>query len=88
MVSEAISSCSNEFSFLFTLLQKGDKLKLSEVQRPNKVGRTNDPNYCLFYRMVHHPTNKCFILKNKIQGLIDAGVLILKLEQKKSLRIW
>jgi len=33
--------------------------------------------------MVHHPTNKCFILKDKIQALIDAGVLTLKSKQKK-----
>jgi len=58
-------------------------LKLSETRRPNVVGRTNDPNYCLFHRMVHHPANKCFVLKDKIQALIDAGVLTLKSEQKK-----
>jgi len=33
--------------------------------------------------MVHHPINKCFILKDKIQALIDARVLTLKSEQKK-----
>jgi len=33
--------------------------------------------------MVHHPTNECFVLKDKIQALVDAGVLTLKSEQKK-----
>ena len=33
--------------------------------------------------MVHHLTNKYFVLKDKIQALIDAGVLTLKSEQKK-----
>jgi len=33
--------------------------------------------------MVYHPTNKCFVLKNKIQALVDARVLTLKSEQKK-----
>jgi len=33
--------------------------------------------------MVHHPTNKCFVLKDKTQALIDARVLTLKSEQKK-----
>jgi len=33
--------------------------------------------------MIHHPTNKCFVLKDKIQALIEARVLTLKLEQKK-----
>jgi len=68
---------------IFHLLQKGNKLKLPEVRRPNEVGRTKDPNYYLFHKMVHHPTNKCFVLKDKIQALIDAGVLTLKSEQKE-----
>ena len=68
---------------IFHLLQKGEKLKLPEVRRPNKVGRMNDPNYCLIHRMVHYPTNKCFVLKDKIQALVDDGVLTLKSEQKK-----
>ena len=58
---------------IFHLLHKGNKLKLSDVRHPHEVGRTNDPNYCLFHRMVHHPTNKCFVLKDKIQALVDAG---------------
>jgi len=33
--------------------------------------------------MVHHPINKCFVLKDNIQALVDAGVLTLKTEQKK-----
>ena len=33
--------------------------------------------------MVHHPTDKCFVLKDKIQALVDARVLTLKSEQKK-----
>ena len=33
--------------------------------------------------MVHHLTNKCLVLKDKIQALIDARVLTLKSEQKK-----
>jgi len=68
---------------IFHLLQKGNKLKLPEVWRPNKVERTNDPNYCLFLRMVRHPTSIYFVLKNKIQALVDVGVLTLKSEQKK-----
>ena len=46
-------------------------------------GRTNDPKYCLYYRMIHHPTDKCYVLKDIIQALVDAGVLTLKMEQKK-----
>jgi len=39
---------------IFHFLHKGNKLKLPEVRRPNEVGRTNDPIYYLFHRMVHH----------------------------------
>ena len=33
--------------------------------------------------MIHHPTSRCYVLKDKIQALIDTGVLTLKSEQKK-----
>jgi len=33
--------------------------------------------------MVHHPTHKCFVLKDKIQALVNVGVLTLKSKQKK-----
>ena len=65
------------------MLYKVNKLKLPKVRCPNEVGRTNDTNYCLFHKMVHHPTSKYFVLKDKIQALGDTGVLILKSEQKK-----
>ena len=67
---------------IFHLIHKGNKLKLPKVRRPNEVRRTNDPNYCLFHKIVHHPI-RYFILKDKIQVLVDAGGLTLKSEQKK-----
>ena len=53
--------------------------------RPVEVGQTNDPNYCLFHRMVHHPTCRCNVLKDKIQALIEVGVFTLKSEYKRPL---
>jgi len=47
------------------------------------VGCINDSNYCFFHRMMHYPTSKCFVLKDRIQALVDVGVLTLKSEQKK-----
>ena len=66
---------------IFHLLNRGNKLKLPEIRRPEEMGRINDPNYCLFHRMVHHFTSRCFVLEDKIQA---AGVLTLKSEQKKA----
>jgi len=68
---------------IFHLLNKGNKLKLPEVRQPDEVGRTNNLNYYLFHRMVHHPTSKYFVLNDKIQALIDTRVLTLKSEQKR-----
>jgi len=68
---------------IFHLLHKGNKMKLPDARRPNEIGRTNDPKYCLYHRMIHPPTDKCYVLKDRIQALIDARVLTLKSEQKK-----
>ena len=68
---------------IFHLLNKGNKIKLPEVRWPEEMGRRNDPSYYLFYRMVHHPTSRYFILKDKIQALADTRVLTFKSEQKK-----
>ena len=50
---------------IFHLLHKGNKLKLSDARRPNEIGRTNDLKYCLFHRMIHHPTDKCFASRTR-----------------------
>ena len=33
--------------------------------------------------MIHHLTDKCFVLKDRIQALVAAGVLTLKSDQMK-----
>jgi len=65
---------------LFKLLQKSNRLKLLEIRCPEEVGKTDDPNYCLYRRMLGHPTKNCYIFKDVFQVLIDAEVLKLRLE--------
>jgi len=60
---------------LFKLLQKSNKLKLLEIRRPYEVRKIDDPNYCLYHRMLGHPTKNCYIFKDVLQALIDAEVL-------------
>jgi len=60
---------------LFKLLRKGKKLKLLEVKHPEEVGKTNDPSYCLYHRMLGHPTKNCYIFKGVLQALIDQTYL-------------
>ena len=55
---------------IFKSLLKGKKIKLPEVRRPEDAAKTDDPNYCLYHGMVHHPTKACYILKDKIQALL------------------
>ena len=68
---------------LFKLLHKNDKLKLPEAMRPEEVGKTDDPNYCLNHRIVEHPTKSCYIFRDVLQTIIDVDVLKLYPEQKK-----
>ena len=68
---------------LFKLLHKSNKLKLSESKRSEDISKVDDPNYCLYHRIVGHPTKNCYIFKDVLQALIDAEVLKLRPEQKK-----
>jgi len=63
---------------LFKLLQKNNKLKLLEAICPEEAGKTDDPSYYLYHRMLGHPTKNCYIFKNVHQALIDAKVLKLR----------
>ena len=68
---------------LFKLFNKSNRLKLPEAIRPEEVGKTDNPNYCLYHRMLGHSTKCCYIFKDILQTLIDAEVLKLHREQKK-----
>ena len=67
---------------IFKSLLKRKKIKLPESRRPEDAAKTEDPNYFMYHRMVHHPTTSCYILKDKIQALLEAGVMKLQPEQK------
>jgi len=42
----------------------------------------DDPNYCLYYKIMGHPTKNCYIFKDILQTLLDADVLKLHSKQK------
>src|SRR4051812_28581228 len=64
------------------MLSKGGQLKLPEPKNPEDVRKTDDPRYCLYHGGLGHPTKSCWSLKEKLQALVDAGILRLKTEQK------
>ena len=54
------------------LLEK-NVIKLPECKRPEEMGRTNDPKYCIYHRVVSHPVENFFVLKNLILSLAKEG---------------
>ncbi|KAF3652642.1 putative mitogen-activated protein kinase kinase kinase A-like [Capsicum annuum] len=44
-------------------------IELPEIKHPNEAGRTNDPNYCKYHRLISHPLEKCFVFKDKVMQL-------------------
>ena len=45
------------------------------------MGRTNDPKYCKYYRVISHTVEKCFVLKNLILRLAKEGKILLDLDE-------
>ena len=75
--------CANkQYSFkdehvvsLFKLHHRSIKLKLLEARR---LGKADDPNYCLYHRILEHPTKSSYIFKDVLQAMIDMEVLKLR----------
>ena len=55
-------------SMLEDLLQK-KVTKLPKYKHLEEMGHVNDPNYCHYHRIVSHPVEKCFVLKDLIMKL-------------------
>jgi len=55
-------------------------IQLLESKRPKDVGRTADPKYCSYHRMVSHILEKCVTLKERIMLLIEDRTIILDLD--------
>jgi hypothetical protein len=62
------------------LLEK-EIIKLPKCKRPEEMGRTNDPKYCKYHRVVSHTVEKCFILKDLILRLAKEGKVLLDLDE-------
>ena len=68
----------NEYSYseydapkmLDKLFEKGP-VELPESRYPKEIGRTNDPKYCKYHRIVSHPTEKCKPFRRQVLQLIN-----------------
>jgi len=61
------------------VLEKG-VIQCPEPKRPEEVGRTVDPKYYRYHRMVSHPLEKCITIKERIMQLAKDGRIILELD--------
>ena len=52
-------------------LLKLQLIELPECKRPEEMGKVNDPNYCKYHRIISHPIQKCFVLKELIMKLAN-----------------
>jgi hypothetical protein len=62
------------------LLEK-EVIKLPECKRPEEMGRTKDPKYCKYHRVVSHTMEKCFVLKDLILRLAKKVKILLDLDE-------
>ena len=41
-------------------------IELPECKRPEEMGKVDNSNYCKYHRIINHPIQKCFVLKELI----------------------
>ncbi|KAA0032751.1 ty3-gypsy retrotransposon protein [Cucumis melo var. makuwa] len=63
------------------LLEK-QLIQLPECKRPEQAEKVDDPNYCKCHRVINHPIEKCFVLKELIVRLAHEKKIELDLKEK------
>ncbi|KAA0040624.1 retrotransposon gag protein [Cucumis melo var. makuwa] len=74
-VAHFIETC--ETADMLEQLLENQLIQLPECKRPEQAGKVDDPNYCKYHRVISHPVEKCFRLKE----------LILKLTREKKIEL-
>ncbi|KAL0444445.1 UNVERIFIED_CONTAM: hypothetical protein Slati_2167200 [Sesamum latifolium] len=67
--------------YIFDELLKRNLIELPESKRPDKAENVNDPKYCKCHRVVSHPIERCFVVKEKIMALAKEEKIILDVEE-------
>ncbi|KAL0391459.1 UNVERIFIED_CONTAM: hypothetical protein Slati_4531000 [Sesamum latifolium] len=71
----------SDVPYIFDELLERKLIELPESKRPDEVGRVNDPKYYKYHRVVSHPIERCFVVKEKIMALAKEGKIILDVEE-------
>ncbi|CAL2256404.1 unnamed protein product [Prunus armeniaca] len=56
-------------------------IELPECEWPEEMNRVNNPKFCKYHRIVSHPVEKCFVLKELIMNLVMQGRIKLDVEE-------
>ncbi|KAL0345813.1 UNVERIFIED_CONTAM: hypothetical protein Sradi_4412600 [Sesamum radiatum] len=71
----------SDVPYIFDELLERKLIELPESKRPDEAGRVNDPKYCKYHRVVSHPIERCFVVKEKFMALAKEGKIILDVEE-------
>jgi hypothetical protein len=66
----------SDISRMLDDLLEANIIELPEVKRPNEANQMDNPNYCKYHRLISHPVEKCFVLKDKIMRLHENGDIV------------
>ncbi|KAA0032461.1 retrotransposon gag protein [Cucumis melo var. makuwa] len=56
-------------------------IQLPKYKRPEQAGKVDDPNYCKYHRVISHPVEKCFVLKELILKLARENKIELDIDE-------
>ena len=56
-------------------------IQLLECKRPEQARKVDDPNYCKYHRVISHPVEKCFVLKELILKLARENKIELDIDE-------
>ena len=76
-----------DVSEIFDELLELKLIDLPEMKRPDEAGKTDDPNYCKYHRLVSHSLEKCFAFKDRVMRLVNENKIILDDEKASSNQI-
>ena len=57
-------------------LLEANIIELPEVKHLDEANQVDNPNYCKYHRLISHPIEKCFVLKDNIMRLHKNGDIV------------
>ena len=84
MQGKKYPSLDSDVSEIFDELLELKLIDLPEMKRPDEAGKTDDPNYCKYHRLVSHPLEKYFVFKDRVMRLANEKKIILDDEKASS----